>query len=98
MLDVLGDRKASLQRELTKINEEKIYASLSELASIDESTLKGEMVIIVEGNKSEEEFTDEDILNKVNYFINKGMSKRDAIDVVSDIYKIRKNRIKDLVK
>ena len=98
MLDVLGDRKASLQRELTKLNEEKIYASLSELASIDESTLKGEMVIIVEGNKNEEEFTDEDVLNKVNYFINKGMSKKDAIDVVSDIYKIRKNRIKDLVK
>lgn len=98
MLDVLGDRKASLQRELTKLNEEKIYASLSELTNIDESTLKGEMVIIVEGNKSEEEFTDEDVLNKVNYFVNKGMSKKDAIDVVSDIYKIRKNRIKDLVK
>ena len=98
LYSVLGDRNASLQRELTKINEEKIYGTLSELSSLDESTLKGEMVIVVEGNKDKEEFTDEEILKKVEYFINKGMSKKDAIDTVSDIYKIRKNRIKDLVK
>ena len=98
LLSVLGDRNASLQRELTKLNEEKIYGTLSELSSLDESTLKGEMVIVVEGNKDKEEFSNEDILNKVEYFTSKGMSKKDAIDTVSEIYKIRKNRIKDLVK
>ena len=98
LLEVLGDRKASLQRELTKLNEEKIYGSLSELLNIDESTLKGEMVIIVEGNNSKEEFTDEDILEKYEYFISKGMNKKDAIDAITDIYQVRKNRIKDLIK
>ncbi len=98
LFDVLGNRQASLQRELTKLNEEKIYGTLEELVNIDESTLKGEMVIIVNGNNSQEEYSDEDIINKVNYFINKGMNKKDAIETTSDIFKIRKNRIKDLYK
>ena len=98
LLKVLGDRYISLQRELTKLNEEKLYGKISEILSIDISSLKGEMVIVVEGNKNEEEFSNEDIVNKVNYFTSRGMSKKDAIDSVSEIYKIRKNRIKDLIK
>ena len=46
----LGDRKAVLHRELTKINEEKIYGTLSELVTLDFSLIKGELVIVVEGN------------------------------------------------
>ena len=98
LYEVLGDRKASLQRELTKLNEEKIYGTLSELADIDESTIKGEMVIIVEGNKSEESLSEEELINKVNYFINKGLSKKDSIEVVSELFGVRKNLLKDLVK
>ena len=96
--EVLGDRYASLQRELTKLNEEKIYGSLSELVSLDQSSLKGEMVIVVSGNKNLEEYSDEEVINKINYFMNKGMNKKDAIETVSEIYKIRKNRIKDIIK
>ena len=98
MYEVLGNRYASLQRELTKINEEKIYGYLKELSELDESSLKGEMVIVIEGNKEEISFTDKEIIDKVNNFISKGMNKKDAIDSVSEIYKIRKNKIKDLIK
>ena len=42
LLELLGNRKVSLHRELTKINEENIVGTLSELVSLDESTLKGE--------------------------------------------------------
>lgn len=98
MLEVLGDRKISLQRELTKLNEEKIYGSLSELCEIDEATLKGEMVIIVEGNKNDEPMSDDEVINRVNYFISKGVSKKDAIEIVSELFGVRKNHIKDLIK
>ena len=98
MYEVLGDREISLQRELTKLNEEKIYGKLSELIEIDESTLKGEMVIIVSGNQSEEELSDDEVLERVSYFMNKGVSKKDAIEIVNEIYGVRKNRIKDLIK
>ena len=99
LLEVLGDRQVSLQRELTKINEESIIGSLSELVSLNESTLKGEMVIIVEGNKEESESINDDrVVELVDSLVNKGLSKKDAIDFVSDTFKIRKNHIKDIIK
>lgn len=98
LLEVLGDRDVSLERELTKLNEEKIYGKISELVSLDFSTLKGEMVIVVSGNSNDESLTNEEIISKVNYFIDKGMNKKDAIETVSEVYKVRKNLIKDLIK
>ena len=98
LLEVLGDRKTSLHRELTKLNEENIVGHLSELVSLDESTLKGEMVLIIEGNKDNKSLSKQEIIDKVNYFISKNMSKKDAIEVVSEIYGVRKNLIKDLIK
>lgn len=98
LLEVLGDRRISLQRELTKINEENIIGSLSELVKLDESTLKGEMVIIVEGNKANQEnYNDEDIIKLVNELVAKGLSKKDAIEFVSNVTKVRKNHIKDII-
>ncbi len=49
--EVFGkDRKASVSRELTKIHEENIRGTLTELIEYyKKSTLKGEIVIIVEG-------------------------------------------------
>ena len=94
----LGDRYIVLERELTKINEEKIYGNLSEILTLDFSTLKGEMVIVVEGKKEDSSFDEADARAKVEFFINKGMSKKDAIETVSEIYHIRKNLLKDLYK
>ena len=98
LLVVLGDRRISLQRELTKINEENIIGSLSELVELDESTLKGEMVIIVEGNKANQEnYNDEEIIKLVNELVAKGLTKKDAIEFVSNVTKVRKNHIKDII-
>lgn len=98
LLEVLGDRRISLQRELTKINEENIIGSLSELVKLDESTLKGEMVIIVEGNKANQEnYNDEEIIKLVNELVAKGLSKKDVIEFVSNVTKVRKNHIKDII-
>ena len=99
LLEVLGDRKVSLQRELTKLNEENIIGTLSELVALDESTLKGEMVIVVEGKTQEEaSYNDEEIIKLVNSLILKGLSKKDTIDFISEITKVRKNHIKDIIK
>lgn len=46
MYEILGDRPASISREITKLHEETIRGSLSELAS-KISTLKGEVTIVV---------------------------------------------------
>lgn len=47
-----GDRKASVSREITKIHEENIHGTLEELIEYySNNTIKGEIVIVVEGNK-----------------------------------------------
>ena len=96
MFEILGDRKVSLQRELTKLNEEKIYGTLKELSEMDLDSLKGEMVIIVEGNTSTEDVSDAEIIKRVNSLINKGLTKKDAIEAISELDSIKKNHIKDL--
>ena len=93
----LGNRKACLARELTKLNEEYIRGTLEELSMIEEDTLKGEMVIIVEGNNQEVMIKDEEITARVAYFTNLGLSQKDAINVVSEEFKINKNYIKKLL-
>ena len=93
----LGNRKACLARELTKLNEEYIRGTLDELCDLEEETLKGEMVIIVEGNNEEVLINDEEIMARVAYFTNLGLSQKDAVNVVSEEFKINKNYIKKLL-
>ena len=95
--DGLGDRCVCLARELTKINEEYIRGNLSELLELDESSIKGEIVLIVEGNKEEIAVDDKEIISRIEYFVKLGLSQKDAINVVADEYKINKNYVKKLV-
>lgn len=93
----LGNRQVCLSRELTKINEEYIRGSLDELCELDESTIKGEIVLIVEGNKEETQIDDNKITARVAYFVKLGLSQKDAINVVAEEFNINKNYIKKLV-
>lgn len=93
MHDVLGNRDIVIARELTKLNEEYIRGNLDELVNLDFSTLKGEMVIIVSGNNQKQEIDEQAIKARLEYFHKKGLSNKDAIEVVADEYKINKNTI-----
>jgi 16S rRNA (cytidine1402-2'-O)-methyltransferase len=93
MQEVLGNRPAVIARELTKLNEEYIRGTLDELVNLDFATIKGEIVIVVGGNDKVDEIDENIIKNRLKYFINKGLSKKDAIEVVSDEYKVNKNTI-----
>ena len=95
--DGLGDRYVCLARELTKINEEYIRGNLSELLELDETTIKGEIVLIVEGNKEEVSIDDNKIISRVEYFVKLGLSQKDAINVVAEEFNINKNYVKKLV-
>ena len=95
--DGLGDRYVCLARELTKINEEYIRGNLSELLELDESSIKGEIVLIIEGNKQEVSIEDNQIVARIAYFVNLGLSQKDAISVVAEEFDINKNYVKKLV-
>lgn len=92
MLLVLGDRQASLSRELTKRFEETIRGKLSEIIEIATSRqLKGEMVVVVEAYVKEEE--DLDIEAMLKTLIWEGMTKKDAVKKVVDQTGISKNLV-----
>ena len=93
LYQVLGNRKAVLARELTKKFEEYIRGTLEELSNIDEETLKGEMVILVEGQKEEIKISDEDVIKEVDALIKSGLSKKDAIKEASSKLGINKNLV-----
>ena len=99
LFEVFGNRKACLARELTKKHEEFIRCGLEAMAKIDPETLKGEMVIVVEGASGEEKpiVGDAELLKMVKSMVESGMSTKDAIKKVSEITKINKNAIYKIV-
>jgi len=64
---VLGDRRAVVARELTKIHEELLRGTLSELAARYAGEVKGEITLVIEGESEEasEAASDENILAEV---------------------------------
>ncbi len=74
MYQVLGDRKITLARELTKIYEEVIRTTLSQAKKrYEEKPPKGEFVLVVEGMKEEEQtMSFEQALNFIQTLTDKG--------------------------
>ncbi len=95
MFTILGNRKACIARELTKKHEEYIRGSLEELSQIDPETLKGEMVIIVEGSLGEikPDINNDEIIQMVKNLVNIGLTTKDAIKKVAETTNINKNYI-----
>lgn len=95
LFTIFGDRKACIARELTKKHEEFIRGGLQELSEIDSETLRGEMVIVVEGSLGEvkAEINNDEIIKMVKSLVEGGMSTKDAIKKVSALTKINKNHI-----
>lgn len=89
-LDVFGDRKAVLARELTKLHETFHRGSLSELCKLKD--LKGEMVLIIEGYKKENEEVDVSLLIKeINKLIKGGSKTKQAVNEIAEKYNYSKN-------
>lgn len=94
LFKAFGNRKCVLAKELTKLYET-YYEFLLE-DPIEELNFKGEFVVMVEGYK-QEEITDEEIIKKALEFLDKGYSKKDAINLTSDLLNVNKNKVYELV-
>lgn len=93
----LGARKACLVREISKMFEDKIDFVLPELPS--DATLKGEMVLIVEGARSEGEKLGElSIEDHYAKYIADGLTEKDAMKAVARDRGVSKSEIYAIVK
>ena len=82
LLKVFGDRKIALNREISKRYEEIIRGNISEVLEIVDE-LKGEMVIVVEGNTKDEDYSSMTILEHINLYLEDGMTEKEAIKKVA---------------
>ncbi|MBE7038136.1 MAG: 16S rRNA (cytidine(1402)-2'-O)-methyltransferase [Ruminococcaceae bacterium] len=101
MEKVLGNRKISLVRELTKIYEEVNRTTLSDAVKYyTENIPKGEFVLVIEG-KSREEIAEEkaeafdalSIKDHVDMFIANGLDKKNAMKEVAILRNISKRDV-----
>ena len=98
MLEVLGDRNIVLARELTKIHEEFIRGKISEILENMEN-VKGEFVVIVEGNNESKKDIELKNLNNMSldeqydFYEKQGMKKKDIIKQIAKDREVNKNEI-----
>lgn len=93
ILQAMGDRYIVLARELTKKYEEYLRGTVSEILEVVD-TLKGEMVIIISGQKKEEQVKDLlslTIKEHYNHYINQMVDKKDAMKLVAKDRNISKS-------
>lgn len=98
MLEVLGDREVALARELTKIHEEYIRGNLSTVLKqiVD---IKGEFVIILEGNNVSKKELETNNLNEktleehYEFYLSQGLDKKEIIKRIAKDRNTNKNEI-----
>lgn len=82
MLKIFGDRNISISREISKIYEEIFRDKISKLLDFCDN-MKGEMVIIVEGNLNVQDYSDLSILDHVKLYLDDGITEKEAIKIVA---------------
>lgn len=101
LLETLGDRKIALCRELTKIHEEISRTTIGESIKLyDTREPKGEYVLVIEGRNIQsieeekaEEYKNLSVEQHIIMYMEKGMSKKEAIKKVAQERKLPKSEI-----
>ena len=96
LISILGKRNAALAREVTKIYEEVLRGDLETiLKEIKSRTIKGEIVLVVEGNKGEliKEYSEQDIEKQFLQLIGEGLSKKNAMKIIKSRYDIDRQKL-----
>ena len=103
LYSVFGERKISLCRELTKINEEILRTTLSgAIEYYKENAPRGEYVLVLEGASESELqnnafWSNMSVGEHLDYYLNDGLKKMDAIKAVAKDRGVPKSEIYKLV-
>jgi 16S rRNA (cytidine1402-2'-O)-methyltransferase len=93
MMEIFGDREGAVIKELTKLHEEVMRGRLSRIMElIEESTIAGEYVIVMEGRKKEAA-SFEEALEEVRALMKKGRGRKEAVRAVSDEYGLSRKEL-----
>ena len=92
IIDVFGNRKAAIVREISKKYEEVIRGDLNYLLK-EIPNIKGEIVLVVDGNHETKTFDNLSIKDHVNLYIEDGLSSKEAIKKVAKERGIPKSEV-----
>jgi 16S rRNA (cytidine1402-2'-O)-methyltransferase len=95
-LQVLGDRKAAVSREITKKYEETIRGTLSEMISyFQDNPPKGEITLVIAGREEQKEVLIDTVQLKdeIKKLVNTGMAKKDAVKEIAMRHGLPKNQV-----
>jgi len=93
---VLDDRRVSISRELTKIHEETFRGTIGEaLERFQDKTLRGEFVLVLDGAEkvNVDPYKHITLEEHVQSYVDKGLSRRDAVEKVAKIRNMPKNLV-----
>lgn len=92
LYEIFGNRKVAICRELTKLYEDIIRDDLENIIdNLEELTIKGEFVVVVEGKV--EEKIKIDVHKELKKLVEAGNSKRDAVKILVKKYDLNKNDV-----
>ncbi|MDR1979944.1 MAG: 16S rRNA (cytidine(1402)-2'-O)-methyltransferase [Synergistaceae bacterium] len=95
MIELWGDRRAALVREISKIYQEAVRGKLSEIAARLEQGLKGEMALVVEGDAAR---TDSDAWKtRAEELLDEGHSVKTITREIVELYDAPKNAVKEFL-
>ena len=103
-IDVLGDRRASVARELTKLHEEVITAKLTELSShFERSGARGEIVLSIERISERTaadvaEDSDVSVTSRYRDLIASGVDRKSAMKAVAREFGLARDQVYRLVQ
>jgi 16S rRNA (cytidine1402-2'-O)-methyltransferase len=82
---VLGDRSIAVARELTKLHEEILRGSLSQaLAHFSAQPARGEITLVIEGNKAQVAWSEEQVRSSLEKMLSEGYSATQSAAEVAD--------------
>mgnify|MGYP000857305605 CR=1 FL=1 len=100
VLEVFGDRRCAVLRELTKIHEESVRGTLSEAsAHFEENEPRGEFVVVVEGSQKKAseiqkpDYSGLSVQEHVNLYYSRGYDRMQAMKLVAKERGISKRQV-----
>jgi 16S rRNA (cytidine1402-2'-O)-methyltransferase len=95
--EILGDRNAAIVREISKLHQEVLSGTISNLLeTLKQRQLKGEIVLLID--KGKHDFEEAEILKKLELLIKEGISKSQAARIISNMLDLNKNFIYQIIK
>lgn len=102
LAESLGDRNACLAREITKIYEEAIRGTITEILKIIETrpSIKGEIVLVVEGYKKQiiKDFEESEIKKEYIRLVKQNIIQKDIFKIIQSRYDIDRQKLYNITK